>query len=69
MREMEENYSVEAANYQDTIGACRMRFQNMKEERDETSPARIPRPAECQDGARHRDRHLQEAAGRREESR
>ncbi|KAB0406482.1 hypothetical protein E2I00_014135, partial [Balaenoptera physalus] len=32
MREMEENFSVEAANYQDTIGRLQDEIQNMKEE-------------------------------------
>ena len=32
MREMEENVSVEAANYQDTIGRLQDEIQNMKEE-------------------------------------
>ncbi|XP_009975746.1 PREDICTED: vimentin, partial [Tauraco erythrolophus] len=32
MREMEENFAVEAANYQDTIGRLQDEIQNMKEE-------------------------------------
>ena len=32
MREMEENFSVEAANYQDTMGRLQDEIQNMKEE-------------------------------------
>ncbi|XP_012870055.1 PREDICTED: vimentin [Dipodomys ordii] len=32
MREMEENFSLEAANYQDTIGRLQDEIQNMKEE-------------------------------------
>jgi hypothetical protein len=32
MREMEENFALEAANYQDTIGRLQDEIQNMKEE-------------------------------------
>lgn len=32
MREMEENFAMEAANYQDTIGRLQDEIQNMKEE-------------------------------------
>lgn len=32
MREMEENFAVETANYQDTIGRLQDEIQNMKEE-------------------------------------
>ena len=32
MHEMEENFAVEAANYQDTIGRLQDEIQNMKEE-------------------------------------
>ncbi|XP_045859625.1 vimentin-like [Meles meles] len=32
MREMEDNFAVEAANYQDTIGRLQDEIQNMKEE-------------------------------------